>query len=136
MKLIFYSIFYTDNINLALVPFSVCNKIFMALTVQEWQRNPSLCFTFYQAIIMLPILFFYIFVYIYHTCHMLTNSINSVMEKSKYNFDLFVYLTLWHPSDQFLPCLLTGDFSHYLRLRSNTCCSHYTGTHGSFEGLL
>lgn len=58
------------------------------LTVQEWHRNPGLFFTFYQAIIMFPILFFYIFVYIYNICHMLTNSINMVIPKSKYYFDL------------------------------------------------
>lgn len=45
---------------------------------------------------MLAILFFDIFVYIYHICHMLTNGINLVVQKSKYNFDLFVYLALWH----------------------------------------
>jgi len=30
-----------------------------------------------------------------------TNSINLVIPKSKYNFDLFVYMILWRPSDQF-----------------------------------
>lgn len=62
--------------------------------VQEWHRNPGLCFTFYQAIITFQILFVGVFAYIYHICHMLTNNINLVIPKSKYNFDLFVYMTL------------------------------------------
>lgn len=37
---------------------------------------------------MFPVLLFDIFVYVYHTCHMLTNCINMVIPKSKYYFDL------------------------------------------------
>lgn len=51
---------------------------------------------------MFTFLFFHtcVCVYVYYICHMSTNSINLVIPKSKYNFDLFVYMTLWHPNDQ------------------------------------